>query len=164
MTCGPHAQTVKVDADLTQWVAITHKSFEHGKQGFNDRLAFLGKRILDLQTSLALLQAPPSPTLTPQSSRLIFKHPALDGVENITPFAKSQALSPPRLAQLAATYGLDKVVRWKPRKSDNLATSGMDVVLAHTMCSIIGALALQKGGDVAVRVAKERVLAPLGLR
>jgi large subunit ribosomal protein L15 len=69
-----------------------------------------------------------------------------------------------RLAQLAGTYGLDKVVRWKPRKTDRLESSGVDVVLAQTIYAIVGAVALQKGGDVAIQVARERVLAPLGLR
>ena len=25
-----------------KWLAVTHKSFDHGRQGFNDRLAYLG--------------------------------------------------------------------------------------------------------------------------
>jgi hypothetical protein len=29
--------------DETKWLAITHKSFDHGRRGFNDRLQFLGK-------------------------------------------------------------------------------------------------------------------------
>lgn len=28
-----------------QWVAVTHKSFDHGRRGFNERLAFLGKQM-----------------------------------------------------------------------------------------------------------------------
>ena len=32
----------KVLTDEVKWLAITHKSFEHGAQGFNDRLAYLG--------------------------------------------------------------------------------------------------------------------------
>lgn len=28
--------------DEVKWLAITHKSFDHGKRGYNDRLAFLG--------------------------------------------------------------------------------------------------------------------------
>jgi len=32
----------KVLGDEVKWLAVTHKSFEHGKQGFNDRLAYLG--------------------------------------------------------------------------------------------------------------------------
>lgn len=30
-------------SDETKWLAVTHKSFDHGRRGFNDRLAFLGK-------------------------------------------------------------------------------------------------------------------------
>jgi large subunit ribosomal protein L15 len=29
--------------DEIKWLAITHKSFDQGRRGFNDRLAFLGK-------------------------------------------------------------------------------------------------------------------------
>lgn len=91
-------------------------------------------------------------------------HPDLQGTDNVTAMAKHGALNPARLAKLAETYGLDKAVRWKPRQTARLDTSGVDVVLAHTICAIIGAVALQKGGDVAVRLVKENVLGPLGLR
>ena len=33
-----------------KWLAVTHKSFDHGKRGYNDRLAFLGKILLQLKT------------------------------------------------------------------------------------------------------------------
>ena len=29
-------------AEDVKWLAVTHKSFDHGRRGFNDRLAFLG--------------------------------------------------------------------------------------------------------------------------
>jgi hypothetical protein len=32
----------KMLGDEVKWLAVTHKSFQHGKQGFNDRLAYLG--------------------------------------------------------------------------------------------------------------------------
>lgn len=35
--------------------------------------------------------------------------------------------------------------------------------MATSLYAIIGAIALQKGGDVATRVARERVLKPLGI-
>lgn len=100
-------------------------------------------------------------TLSPKQ---VFKHPALEGLENITAFAKTNVLEKSRLASLASSYGVDKAVRWKPKKSDNLQGSGIEAVLAHTMYSIIGALALQRGGEVAVNVVKDRILKPLGLR
>ncbi len=34
------------DTMLTEevkWLAVTHKSFDHGRRGYNDRLAYLGK-------------------------------------------------------------------------------------------------------------------------
>jgi large subunit ribosomal protein L15 len=94
----------------------------------------------------------------------VFAHPSLSGLNNITPLAKSTTLDKKRLAQLAGSYGLHKVVRWKPRKTDRLESSGQDVVLAQAVYAIVGAVALQKGGDVAAQVARERVLAPLGLK
>ena len=32
----------KVLTEDVKWLAITHKSYDHGRRGFNDRLAFLG--------------------------------------------------------------------------------------------------------------------------
>src|ERR1051326_237995 len=44
-------------SEETKWLAVTHKSFDHGRRGFNDRLTFLGgfclvlKRIRDVDSS-----------------------------------------------------------------------------------------------------------------
>lgn len=148
---------------LWQWLAVTHKSFDHARRGFNDRLAFLGKRIVDFQTSIALLNSPPTPGLQPPPQD-VYQHAALQGLESLTSFTKQTVLEKSRLARLAKSYGIDKVVRWKPKKSDNLEGSGVDTVLAHTMYSIIGALALQRGGEVAAQTARDRILKPLGLK
>lgn len=119
-----------------KWLAVTHKSFDHGKRGSNDRLAFLGKafphcclmswgcggqavrlmaelgkRIVDLQSSLALLQMPQM-----RGSQSQGGHPALQGLENVSAFSKQKILAPGRIARLAQTYGLASVMRWKPRK------------------------------------------------
>lgn len=37
---GPRGD--KLLSDEVKWLAVTHKSFDHGRRGFNDRLAFLG--------------------------------------------------------------------------------------------------------------------------
>ena len=31
----------------TKWLAVTHKSFDHGRRGFNDRLSYLGEISFD---------------------------------------------------------------------------------------------------------------------
>lgn len=33
----------KMLSDEVKWLAVTHKSFDHGRRGFNDRLAYLGR-------------------------------------------------------------------------------------------------------------------------
>ena len=45
----------------------------------------------------------------------------------------------------------------------NLLGSGLTVVISQALYAIIGAVALQKGGDVANTVVRERMLNPLGL-
>ena len=32
----------KMLSEEVKWLAVTHKSFDHGRRGYNDRLAFLG--------------------------------------------------------------------------------------------------------------------------
>ncbi len=46
---------------------------------------------------------------------------------------------------------------------DRMKTSGVDVVLTQSLLAIVGALSLQKGGEVANNFARERILKPLGL-
>lgn len=40
--------------------------------------------------------------------------------------------------------------------------SGSDAVLSTSLYAIVGAIALERGGEVANRVAQEKILAPLG--
>ena len=35
----------KMLTEEVKWLAVTHKSFDHGRRGFNDRLAFLGTNL-----------------------------------------------------------------------------------------------------------------------
>lgn len=47
---------------------------------------------------------------------------------------------------------------------NDLRASGLELVLAHTMYAIIGAVSLEKGGLVATNLARERILEPLGVK
>ncbi|KAJ5688928.1 hypothetical protein N7462_003320 [Penicillium macrosclerotiorum] len=157
----------KVLSDELKWLAVTHKSFDQGRRGFNDRLAFLGKRIVQLQASLALVQssgAASAPAKQDEHGRTPFTHPALDGLQNLSRSTKSFLTDRSKLAELAQKYDMPKIIRWTPRKPDDLKTSGLELVLSHTMYAVIGAISLQKGGDVANKVAQERILEPLGLK
>jgi large subunit ribosomal protein L15 len=132
----------KVLGDEVKWLAVTHKSFQHGKQGFNDRLAYLGmsgniedvereannsvgRRIVELQTSQALISSPQGnewpkdhkgKPLNDEFGRRPYLHPALNGLEGLTDEAEGLVLSKARLAPIAERYGLDKVTRWVPKR------------------------------------------------
>lgn len=111
----------KLLSDETKWLAVTHKSFDQGRRGFNDRLAFLGKRIVQLQASLALAQGAPSASAASaqqadEFGRVPFTHPALDGLNNLSGETKKILTERSKLAELANKYELQKVLRWSPRK------------------------------------------------
>ncbi|KAJ5272542.1 hypothetical protein N7478_007667 [Penicillium angulare] len=154
-------------SEETKWLAVTHKSFDQGRRGFNDRLAFLGKRIVQLQASLALAQNPTASSTSAKEDafgRAPFSHPALDALRNLSPKTKNSLTDRSKLAELAQKYNLQKVIRWEPRNPNNLLASGLDLVLTHTMYAIIGAISLEKGGHIANKVAQERILEPLGIK
>ena len=74
---------------------------------------------MELKTSLTLLHASsatPFPEARDQYGREPFRHPALDGLASVSLESKIQILQISRLAQLAETYGLDTVIRWKPKR------------------------------------------------
>ncbi|KAL8902887.1 MAG: hypothetical protein Q9207_004315 [Kuettlingeria erythrocarpa] len=121
-----------------KWLTVTHKSFDHGRRGFNDRLAYLGtldlasqywatsadtilpegKRIVDLQASIHIIAASaatPEPTVADRWGREPFKHPVLEGLAGLTQERKKAVLEKNRLARLAGKYGLTGVLRWKPK-------------------------------------------------
>ena len=124
--------------DEIKWLAVTHKSFDQGRRGFNDRLAFLGtmflfalcclgtnyvegRRIINLQTTLALLHSPVT-TMTQAAQeapadddRTPFQNPALEGLANLTETPIAEILTKRRLGGLATQVGLRNVLRWKPR-------------------------------------------------
>ncbi len=126
--------------DEVKWLAVTHKSFDHGRRGFNDRLAFLGmymssgvspggrafcwwssigRRIVELQTSLALVHRASADGYAPtpdQYGREPFSHQALQGLEGLTENAKFMVMEKRRLSRLGERYGIDGVLRWKPRR------------------------------------------------
>ena len=83
-------------------------------------MCYAGRRIIELQTSLALLHGPSSarPVSTADEfGRMPFQHAALEGLDGLSTGenAKYRFLNRDRLAQLAESYGLDGVVRWKPK-------------------------------------------------
>ncbi|KAL9623912.1 MAG: hypothetical protein Q9160_001904 [Pyrenula sp. 1 TL-2023] len=103
-------------SEETKWLAVTHKSFDHGRRGFNERLAFLGKRIVDLQASLGLLlKTTHQPPLPDPWQRQPFKHSALSGLDSLDELSKDHYANHKRIARAGRFYGLAEVMRWIPK-------------------------------------------------
>lgn len=83
-----------------------------------------GRRIIELQTSQALINSPQknqwprdsqNRPMPDEFGRRPFLHPALSGLQGLTDEAEAAMLSKERLAQIGERYGLDKVTRWTPK-------------------------------------------------
>lgn len=146
-----------------KWLAVTHKSFDNGRRGFNTRLAYFGRMIMVMETSKMIMVTPTPGESAPKDhyGRTPFSHPALSMVDRLDARQPSEVADPKRMSQLAKNVGLSAVMRWKPRLPENLAGSGMDTVSTTTLYAIVGAVSLQFGGAVAGQVVRERLLQKL---
>ncbi|KAI1411945.1 ribonuclease-III-like-domain-containing protein [Hypoxylon sp. FL1857] len=148
--------------DELKWQAVTHKSFDQGRRGFNDRLAFLGRQICALECTQSIIMSPPTykgPENDPFADmRQPFEDPDLRGVDNLSVKQPSDVFSLEKLAQFALDTGLTKVVRWKPRMPENIKGSGFDPIMSGAVYALVGAVALQQGGKIASRIVRERIM------
>ncbi|XXH00105.1 hypothetical protein Hte_006447 [Hypoxylon texense] len=148
--------------DELKWLAVTHKSFDQGRRGFNDRLAFLGRQICALECTQSIITSAPNYT-GPENDpfadrRQPFEDAALLGVDNLSARQPNDVFSLQKLAKLALDTGLTEVVRWKPRMPENIKGSGFDPIMSGAIYAIVGAIALQHGGKMASRIVRERIM------
>ncbi|KAL2111279.1 hypothetical protein VUR80DRAFT_10346 [Thermomyces stellatus] len=141
-----------------KWQAVTHKSFDQGRRGFNDRLAYLGRQAVALELTKDIIAEAPKPLPADPYGREPFSHPSLDGVNNLAETQPRNIVHMKAMHKLALDLGMMKVVRWKPRMPEHLSSSGVRAVLTHALYAIIGAITLQHGSAVASRVIHERLL------
>ena len=133
---------VELDPELLL-LALTHRSFAYENGGIptNERLEFLGDSILGQAVTV----------------RLFTDHPELDEGE----LAKRRAslVSSAALAEVARTVGLGPVIRLGRGET---MTGGADKpsILADTVEAIIGAVYLDRGGEVATEFVL-RLIGPL---
>ncbi|CAG8981966.1 hypothetical protein HYALB_00004829 [Hymenoscyphus albidus] len=156
---GPGGENVLTEE--LKWLAITHKSFDQGRRGFNDRLAFFGRRLLTLQANLGLVNSTTFKRLVNEGKP---QHPALEGLANLEEYPVSRVLTKIKLAALADTIGMREILRWQPKDPKQLLMSGDRVVMATSLYAILGAIGLHRGGAFANEVAREKILKPLGIR
>jgi len=138
---GPHGD--KMLPDEIKWLAITHKSFDYARRGFNTRLAYYGtwwfwlgswprglatlyeytdrpvpgRQILALESTRSILISSFPPSNVPDKySREPFRSPALEMVDKLNTKQPRDIIYKEKMAGLAMEIGLNQVVRWKPGK------------------------------------------------
>ncbi|KXJ93443.1 ribonuclease-III-like-domain-containing protein [Microdochium bolleyi] len=151
--------------DELKWLSVTHKSFDQGRRGFNDRLAFLGRQICTFEATQNILTSPavenaiePDPFA---SQRAPFQHKDLRSLDNFATRHPNDMFTFEKLAALAVETGVSEVVRWKPRMPENIQGSGFAVIMSGAVYAIVGAIAMQHGGKVASRIVRERIIKKL---
>ncbi|KAM0258694.1 hypothetical protein ACHAQJ_003702 [Trichoderma viride] len=144
-----------------KWLAVTHKSFDQGRRGFNDRLALLGRLTMVMEATKEIVSKEPldGSILPDQFERKPLEDEQLLSVDNLNVMGPRDIVGKDKLYQLANNVGLLDVVRWKPRLPRRLESSGVEVVLNSALMAIIGAVTLQHGSVVAAQVVRERILA-----
>ncbi|KAI1390755.1 ribonuclease-III-like-domain-containing protein [Hypoxylon trugodes] len=148
--------------DELKWLAVTHKSFDQGRRGFNDRLGYLGRQICAHEATQMIITSPrdyKDPENDPFADRRTpYEDAALRSIDNLSEKQPSDMFSPDKLANFALETGLSGVVRWKPRMPENIKGSGFNPIMAGAVYALVGAVALQHGGKVSSRIVRERIL------
>ncbi|KAJ2896175.1 Ribonuclease 3 [Zalerion maritima] len=157
----------KLLPDEIKWLAVTHKSFDQGRRGFNDRLAYFGRNIMIQEAAQYILTLDTGVDVDGTASggrgkqdphgREPFRHPALDRTDNFHAVQPMDLMDKKKIAKLGTEMGLNTVMRWKPRLPENLIGSGIDIVINQVIFAIVGAVALQQGSATAGRIVREKI-------
>ncbi|KAL7754255.1 54S ribosomal protein L3 mitochondrial [Sorochytrium milnesiophthora] len=117
--------------------ALTHKSFEHAQVPHNERLAFLGEKVLDFFVA----------------EYVHIKYPNLpeSGLSN----AVRMYVHTSSLASVGRTFGVQDVMRWQPADEQASASTR---VLGKTVKALIGALFHEKGAQAAKNFVHATIL------
>ncbi|RPA76867.1 hypothetical protein BJ508DRAFT_364839 [Ascobolus immersus RN42] len=156
-------------SDEVKWQCVTHISHDHGWKPHNDKLSFMGRRLLYLQATLAQIHdpvapiPPAQPTLEEEKSGKyspapVYYHEDFKNLHSTNYDSVGKLVDENVLAMIAMRAGITSMLQWTPSYPKNLAKSGQDSVAVHALFAIIGAIGLEKGGAVARQVIFERIL------
>ncbi|PHH72330.1 hypothetical protein CDD82_6031 [Ophiocordyceps australis] len=153
---GPGGE--KLLPEELKWLAVTHKSFDYGRRGFNDKLALLGRFTMVMEAAKLTVGKAPMRHEPDEYQRSPFQDAHLASVDNLSLEGPKQIVGIENIYDVALRVGLLSVMRWKPRLPENLDSSGVKAVLTGGIMAIMGALNLQHGSVVASKLIWERVM------
>lgn len=100
-----------------KWLAVTHKSFDQGRRGFNHKLAMLGRSAMVLETAKRTISKSPLPgsTVEDKHGRTPVDDAKLRTLDNLSVERVSDVFGDVQVNSLCRDVGLLDVIRWKPR-------------------------------------------------
>ncbi|KTW29734.1 hypothetical protein T552_00941 [Pneumocystis carinii B80] len=120
------------------WQSLTYKTYFHGKYPYNEKLAFQGRIVLKFHISLKM-------------SESIDKNKDIFTLRKIEDLINSKVLG-----ELALEYGILEVLRWNPAYKD-IMRSGLLKVASESLCAIVGAIFLYRGGAATKKFIEEKI-------
>lgn len=115
--------------DELKWLAVTHKSFDQGRRGFNDRLAYLGRQIIVTEAMQSILSETAGSVGETkiekdafEGRREPFQDAMLDRADRLTHQLPDNIFDFQKMHKLAVATGINGVVRWVPRNVSRAVT------------------------------------------
>lgn len=135
-------------SERVQMQTLTHKTYKHGSEPYNQKLAVFGRRILRMHI------------MTHKAAEWNFSagehRPSIENLPmtgSVIPAAQAEHF----LTEYFLKRGLEDLVRWKPRNKMNLKASGADKIYIESACAILGAIAIEHGLKKAFSFLSENV-------
>ncbi|BFZ53804.1 hypothetical protein PYCC9005_000835 [Savitreella phatthalungensis] len=125
---------------------LTHKSLDHGRQPYNEKLAMLGGQLCRLCLASELMRSSPE---------MLADEGAMEAIEK-----GSSAWALGGLADVVLP-GVRPLLRWKPRAEGNILRSGERKVAGNAVAALVGALDLRYGTVVARKFVEDKLVALL---
>lgn len=113
----------------------------------------------------------PQAISTPRSQRAtgFDRRGRKSGTEQVAVSSDSGKIRPGQGDAMEAKEGMHQDLKWtvqdtNQEQADNLQSSGMETVIMTSLYAIVGAVALERGGEVANKLVQDKILTPLGFQ
>ncbi|KAK9702145.1 54S ribosomal protein L3 mitochondrial [Basidiobolus ranarum] len=120
--------------------SLTHKSYDHARVPTNERLEFVGNKVLDMY-----------------AAQHIYENHADINAQQFEELLE-QYVGKDALTQFGLDNGIDEVMRWKPASNQKESKIGLNTVSAKAVSALVAAVFHEKGAKVAKEIIQKSLL------
>ncbi|ORX89481.1 ribonuclease III [Basidiobolus meristosporus CBS 931.73] len=133
--------SVKLDDSELLLQSMTHKSFDHARVPTNERLEFVGEKVLNMYAAQHIFEK--------------FADIDAQQYEDLL----EQYIGKDALAQFGLDNGIEEVMRWKPASNQKDSKIGLNTVSAKAVSALVGAVFHAQGAKNAKEIIQKHLLA-----